>query len=157
MFSGKNMEDVQYHILSKSIRILLKNTSPKEQRETVPNMFILCPSCSYILKKKWCCKNTVLGSDVRIDSKCIYWSAFIYIVREHNSRQGILLVSVDCKCTIRKVQIQDMAYLKVIAVDSQENKLPEISLERLTRPQYEIKFQSRAWKVSKPLPQMIEA
>lgn len=45
-----------------------------------------------------------------------------------------------------------MAYLKVIAVDSQEKKLQEISPERLTRPQYEIKFQSWARKVSKHLP-----
>jgi hypothetical protein len=50
-----------------------------------------------------------------------------------------------------------MAYLKVIAVDSQEKKLQEISLESLTRPQYEIKFQSGARKVSKPLPQTTKA
>jgi hypothetical protein len=50
-----------------------------------------------------------------------------------------------------------MAYLKVIAVDSQEKKLQKISPERLTRPQYEIKFQSVAREVSKPLPQMTGA
>jgi hypothetical protein len=64
---------------------------------------------------------------------------------------------IDCKYTTGEKQIHDMAYLKVIAVDSQEKKLQKISPERLTRPQYEIKFQSVAREVSKPLPQMTGA
>jgi hypothetical protein len=43
-----------------------------------------------------------------------------------------------------------MAYLKVIAADSQEKELQEIRLQRLTRPQYEIKFQSDIEKFLSP-------
>lgn len=75
---------------------------------------------------------------------------FMDMGRENNSHQCTFLLRVDYKFALRWVQIHDMAYLKVIAVDFKKKELQGIRLERVTRPPYEIKFQSDVEKFLSP-------
>jgi len=90
-----------------------------------------------------------LTADVRICTRDVHKRVYIQ-VEENKSRRCTLLLRVDYKFALRWVQIHDMAYLKVIAVDFKKKELQGNRLERQTRPTYEIKFQCDVEKFLSP-------